>query len=374
MNDKPLITIAIPTYNRAVYLENLLSHIAPQAKELEGMVQICISNNCSTDKTREIVANFQKKYPGLINYSENKENLGADRNLFKIIEMSQGDFIWPLGDDDMIVSNGVKKVIDFIGKYCDKNTGLIMLGHKSYIVDKKTGEEVVCFDTIEKDKSQIYKINLKEIIGIRFTNSFMSVLLLNNNFIKKILEEEKDTIKEAIGNYYVHTFLYQLMLLKYPKLEVIRFNEIIITEDSNHCRHKPYVEDKFIVFYVAWKKLNNLLLHSKYTGEQYKETIVSQQKELRKSIIKEVGIMRVFGMFNYFSYFNCIKLFFQEAEFFDALLFSVLFVVFSVSPPLILRESYKAFIRIKHKENWQKIWLNITIKYSNAGDNNSRFI
>ena len=121
MNGKPLISIAIPTYNRATFLQSLLNCAVPQAKELQGMVEICISNNGSKDNTREIVMSFKEKYPNLIRYSENKENLGFDKNMLKAIEMSNGDFVWLLGDDDMIVGNGIKKVIDFINNNCDKN-------------------------------------------------------------------------------------------------------------------------------------------------------------------------------------------------------------------------------------------------------------
>ncbi|MGA2418069.1 MAG: glycosyltransferase family 2 protein [Candidatus Staskawiczbacteria bacterium] len=357
MNDKPLISIAIPTYNRAVYLENLLNHIAPQAKESGGIVQICISNNCSTDNTHKVVMDFKEKYPGLINYNANEKNLGFDINMLKVIEMAQGDFVWPLGDDDLVVDGGFKKVIDFIDNYCDENTGLIMLGNKSYFVDSKTGKEVVYFDTAEKDKPRIYKINLKDIIGIRFSNSYLSVLLFNNNFLKRILEEEREIIEKSVGGLYIHTFLYQLMLLKYPKLEIIKLNEIIITDDSHY--HKIYIEDKFTIFYASWKKLNDLLLHSKYTGDFYKKIIISEQKELRKSIIKEMGIMKAFGAFDYFSFFGCMKLFFQKAVLPDALLFSAFFVIFFIIPPFILRNLYKTFIKIKHKKNWQKVWLHI---------------
>jgi len=61
MKNKPFLTIAIPTYNRAIYLKNLLNCIVPQAEDLCGLVQICISNNSSTDNTREIIADFKKK-------------------------------------------------------------------------------------------------------------------------------------------------------------------------------------------------------------------------------------------------------------------------------------------------------------------------
>src|SRR3989344_1537810 len=116
MSNKPLLSIAIPTYNRAAYLQNLLDNILPQATQLDGMVQICISNNCSTDNTRELVLGLQKRYPNLIKCSENKQNLGFDMNVLKVVEMSDGEFIWTLSDDESITDNGLDQVVKFINE------------------------------------------------------------------------------------------------------------------------------------------------------------------------------------------------------------------------------------------------------------------
>jgi abequosyltransferase len=371
MNNRPLISIAIPTYNRATCLAGLLGCIAIQANELKGLVEICVSNNCSTDNTREIVTSFQKKYSGLISYNENKENLGADRNYLKVMEMSRGDFIWLLGDDDMIVDNGIKKVITLINRYCDENTGVIMLRYQDCFTNSATGEKKIFVDTTEKNKPQIYEIDLKDIIGINLGNSFISTLLLNNYFTKKILSEERQIIKEATGNYYVHTFLYQLMLLKYSQLKAIRFNEIIISVDLHY--YKFCLEDGFKLYYSAVKKLNDLLASSKYISSYYKKIIISQQKKVKKGIIKEMGVIKAFDPHHYASFsFGCIKLFFRQATLTDAFFLSCSFVVFYITPAFVLRNLYKIFIKIKHKKNWQKVWYDIQLHCADKYKDNRR--
>ena len=138
MSNKPVLSIAIPTYNRVSFLEKLLDNILPQAQKANGTVEVCISNNGSSDNTREIVKFFQNKYPGIIKYNENKENLGINRNILKIMDMAEGDFVWLLGDDDIVVNNGVERVITFIQNFCKVNIGLITLGHEAYFFDSKT--------------------------------------------------------------------------------------------------------------------------------------------------------------------------------------------------------------------------------------------
>jgi len=356
MDNKLLLSIAIPTYNRAVNLKNLLDCIVPQAEKFKGEVEICISNNSSTDNTREVVADFIKKYPDLIKYNENKENLGIVRNILKVMEMSSGDFIWTLGDDDLVVDNGLKKVIDFIKKYCSENIGLITFASRSYSVDNKTGKEVVSCNTIEKDKSSVYEINRKDIIGQHFPDStFISVLLYNNNFLNKILKEEKIIIEKAIeARDYIQTFIYRLMFLKYPQLQALRFNEQIIDQESPH--YKVYIEDIFQLHHTIPIKLADLLLSSEYANDYYIEVIVDSNKGITKKIIVEMGAMRAFKTFDCFSFFGCFKMFFQQATFIDALLFSIFFVIFSIIPPVVLRNLYKVLLKIKFKKEWKKNW------------------
>lgn len=362
MENKPFLTIAIPTYNRAIYLKNLLNCIVPQAEDLCGLVQICISNNSSTDNTREIIADFKKKYIGLIKDQENEKNFGAHINFLKVMEMSDGDFVWLLGDDDLVADNGIKKVIDFIKNQCDKDIGLIALASESYFWNKNNGKKTVYSDTIEKNKLKTYKIDREDIIMQRFPAAvFISILLFNNNYLKKILEEEKTLVRNAIkAREYIHTFLYRLMFLKYPNLHALRLNEIIIQEEVHY--YKFFIEDVFQLHYITWTKLNDLLFFCKYTNDYYKKLIIEDKNKATKNFIVEMGLMKCFKSFNYSSFFNCIGMFFKNSSLLRALLFSVFFVIFYIIPSIILRNLYKIFIKIRHKKRWKDVWRYITIK------------
>ena len=287
MKNKPLLSITIPTYNRAIFLENLLNCITPQARELGEIVEICISNNGSSDNTKEVVSNFQKKYPGLIKYNENEKNLGFDKNMFKVIEMAQGDFVWLFGDDDLVVKDGIKKVINFIKNHCNKDTGLIALANSLYFIDDKTGKKIVYDQSIEKGKPEAYEISHKDIIGECFPSSvFISILLFNNSFLKKILKEEKIIVERAIKTGgFIHTFLYRLMFLKFPKLEALRFNKIIIETGLNYF--KFYIDDIFKLYYIASTGLDDLLLSSEHVNDYYKKIIINKKRRQKKILLLE---------------------------------------------------------------------------------------
>src|SRR4030042_2276184 len=103
--NQKLLSICVPTYNREDCLKRLLDNIIPQVLESKEKIEVCISNNASTDNTKKIVMMFKEKYTDLLKYSENKENLGFDRNVLRVVNMAEGEFIWTLSDDDLIVGN-----------------------------------------------------------------------------------------------------------------------------------------------------------------------------------------------------------------------------------------------------------------------------
>lgn len=95
---EPYLSICIPTYNRAECLAKCLESIVSQLP-LEKSIEICISDNASTDNTREIAEQYAQQYP-FIHYRCNATNIGADRNIHEVPSMAKGKFIKPHGDDD----------------------------------------------------------------------------------------------------------------------------------------------------------------------------------------------------------------------------------------------------------------------------------
>ncbi|MBT4113998.1 MAG: glycosyltransferase family 2 protein [Flavobacteriaceae bacterium] len=109
MNSNYKLSICIPTYNRAKYLPDLLDSILLQPSG--DKVEILISDNASTDNTSEVVSRYKERYQNITYYKES-ENLGPDKNYFKAVEISSGHYVWLMGSDDKIVSDGVLKALN----------------------------------------------------------------------------------------------------------------------------------------------------------------------------------------------------------------------------------------------------------------------
>ncbi len=109
LHECPLLTIAIPTYNRRVCLKQLLDVLAPQLAE-EPRVELVISDNASPDDTPAVVESFRKEGL-LVVYKRNESNIGSDANFLQCYNMARGEYVWIFGDDDIIVPGGLGEVL-----------------------------------------------------------------------------------------------------------------------------------------------------------------------------------------------------------------------------------------------------------------------
>ncbi len=111
-NKRPLLTIAIPTYNRAKYLEALLNCLQPQLS-LQTSVQLIVSDNASTDGTQQLAEKFASN--GLsFQYIRNAENIGPDKNFLQCLDLAKGKYVWLLGDDDLLTPDALAQLVSLL--------------------------------------------------------------------------------------------------------------------------------------------------------------------------------------------------------------------------------------------------------------------
>lgn len=102
------LSICIPTYNRAKQLANCLQSIIAIKNNSKLNFEVCVSDNCSTDDTEEVVRRAQKQMA--IKYQKNESNLGIPRNFLNVIDMAEGEFAWLIGDDDLLLPTTIDKL------------------------------------------------------------------------------------------------------------------------------------------------------------------------------------------------------------------------------------------------------------------------
>lgn len=122
---KKLLTITIPTWNRAVLLKELLENITQQINKfnLEDKIEVRISDNCSDDTTGLIAQSYilKNKY---IYYSKNETNIGLGPNVIKSITIANGKYTILLGDDDRLRPDCLPSLISYLEENPD--TGILI--------------------------------------------------------------------------------------------------------------------------------------------------------------------------------------------------------------------------------------------------------
>lgn len=102
---KVLLSICIPTYNRADVLKiSIESIVSQEVFQCSDLVEIVISDNCSQDNTEEFGKELEKQFYPKVRYYRNIENI-KDRNFEKVLSYGNGHFL-KLSNDTLIYNKG----------------------------------------------------------------------------------------------------------------------------------------------------------------------------------------------------------------------------------------------------------------------------
>ena len=195
INNKPIITFAIPTWNRGDYLRESLDSIIEQILQQETAVEIFVSDNASSDSTNNILRQYSMKY-GFFRYSINSANVGFDLNLINAISHSEGVYIWTFSDDDLLQKDALNKMIELIKNFSPnyicpifdqftlKNGELKKLQLENY------------FKKFNKIKNDIQGLDFQKIIQFQLDRSgYLSINIFKRSTLK--LEDIKSNIDKV---------------------------------------------------------------------------------------------------------------------------------------------------------------------------------
>lgn len=178
--NKPLLTVAIPTYNRPKTLERALVQLS---KEKNQAFRILISD----DSSRDDIANVVKKYQGSLNnldYYRNNTDPGYSRNILRIYELTKTPYVWFLSDDEQVLPGAIEIILKALNKY---RPVVALFNHISIDPYERKLVDGVQKDTLYTDTNQ-----LSDYTPFMRT-CFLSIIVvekrLSLNLVKKIHDE-----------------------------------------------------------------------------------------------------------------------------------------------------------------------------------------
>jgi len=179
--DFPLVTIGIPTYNRAnatlpFTIKSALDQDYPN-------LEILVSDNCSPDNTKAVVSSFKDER---ITYIRQKINVGSNNNYNACLNAAKGDYFLLMHDDDLIDNDFVTTCLqgaNYSTDYGFIRTGTRMIGKDGKLVKNEpnlasSNNPYDMFSAWLDHKSTFYFCStlfntkaLKKIGGLKSTNN-----------------------------------------------------------------------------------------------------------------------------------------------------------------------------------------------------------
>lgn len=114
MNDEIILTVMIPTYNRADCLKKVLVSLMNQTVD---NFKIFISDNASDYDVNILLSELPDSFSKRCNIFKRKINCYADVNIFDLFTFCETKYMWTLSDDEYVHNDAVEKIYNYISKY-----------------------------------------------------------------------------------------------------------------------------------------------------------------------------------------------------------------------------------------------------------------
>jgi abequosyltransferase len=189
-----LLSICIPTYNRASALNKNLSSIVEEYGKVNNQIELIVSDNCSEDNTEQVVNYFiQNGLP--IKYIKNNLNIGMDKNFEQCYKVGKGKYILVLGDDDFIIKGKLPVLLDYLksgdyGLVHLKTNSVSNLKYEKFTDSEKYLENISIWITYITSNI----VNSKSIKDYNFNKYNGTLLTIVPLYINTVLECEENLI------------------------------------------------------------------------------------------------------------------------------------------------------------------------------------
>lgn len=247
------LSIIIPFYNVEHYITECLDSVYSQDINEEEYEVICI-NDLSTDNSRKIVVEYQKKHKNLILIEHDVNKMaGGARNTG--LQKASGKYIWFIDADDYIEHFILKKLLEIVERY---------------------NLEVLEFNAMH------YRKSYKEIHSIRETTNVITG-------IDFIFDKEEKYEYKSNGP------CYKLILKEFILLNKIYFEEKVYAEDIYHSLKTRLLSEKYMYtnILVYNRRFNESSLSNNLNAKKIFDFYRAQLNVLRELTIwkEKIGLL-----------------------------------------------------------------------------------
>ena len=288
-----LFSIIVPIYNVQDYLKECLDSVFTQP--CKNYEIICIED-CSTDRSREILRNIKDEHPEMkVYYNEKNVGLSISRN--KGINIARGDYIIFLDSDDLLVQNAL---ISLENKLKSKDIDILYF-NMSYLSSygvKDRSYNLTGLEDIKSGKEMFINFMDNDIfLTTSCTAVYKSSLIKNIKFVEEIFHEDDIFFLEAILAAQKTSVLNEVLYLYRMRQGSITYNMTEKNRDSKFVvvtrllfiwdKYKGNKELDLAIYkyiqknYIVFKQLETML------GESYELSVGNMIDKYIYSIIRD---------------------------------------------------------------------------------------
>lgn len=178
-----VLSVYVPTYNHEKYIVQALESIRMQ--KTRYCYEVLVGEDCSTDNTRAVLEQYEKKHPGFLKVYYREHNMYNEKinNAADLKNRCIGKYIIALeGDDYWIDPYKIEKQIAFLESHSDYiavSHNCIVVNEKSKITNEKYPE---CYDTEYELRHYMLGILPGQLTTIMYRN-FIADNILDTSFL-----------------------------------------------------------------------------------------------------------------------------------------------------------------------------------------------
>jgi len=144
------VSVQMVTFNHEQFIAKAIDSLLMQRTNFD--YEIVIGEDCSTDNTRNILLEYNEKYPGKFVLLLNEKNLGMQKNGSQALRACKGEYVALLeGDDYWTCPEKLQKQVDFLDSHPECATCF----HDALIVHEDGIEEPKSYRPSQKDFSTV---------------------------------------------------------------------------------------------------------------------------------------------------------------------------------------------------------------------------
>lgn len=202
----PVLSICVPTFNRARYLDCLLQDLTEHVGELGFSYELLIGDNASDDHTEEVVRRYEGQLA--IRYFRRPENVGAYNNLSKLFGAAEGRYVVYVADDDLVVPAALGRQI----AYLEDNPDVGAVFSPWFLHDRVLGQDFDQFYAVQE--TRIDAMDHRALFG----------LLVNGHIFPEIYVARTAIAREVAGRANPFAFVFFVQIAAMVDRVAVRFS------------------------------------------------------------------------------------------------------------------------------------------------------